>query len=45
MLWSIDLLKNQSLKLASLGILQSALGEREIVPTLGPSGMQLRLNC
>ena len=30
---------------ASLGILQSPLGERVTLPTLGPSGRQLRLNC
>ena len=30
---------------ASLGIRQSPRGEREIVPTLGPSGIQLRLYC
>lgn len=33
------------LQTASLGILQSPLGERLIVPTFGPSGMQERLNC
>ena len=31
--------------LASLGILQSPLGERLIDPTFGPSGMHERLNC
>ena len=31
--------------LASLGIRQSPRGERETLPTLGPSGRQLRLNC
>ena len=30
---------------ASLGILQSPLGERATVPTFGPSGRQERLNC
>ena len=30
---------------ASLGILQSARGERVTLPTLGPSGRQERLNC
>ena len=29
----------------SEGILQSPRGERETEPTLGPSGMQERLNC
>lgn len=32
-------------ELASLGILQSPLGLIEILPTLGPSGKQERLNC
>ena len=36
---------SQSAEDASLGIRQSARGESEIVPTFGPSGMQLRLNC
>ena len=30
---------------ASLGIRQSPRGERVTLPTLGPSGRQLRLNC
>ena len=30
---------------ASLGILQSARGDSAMLPTLGPSGMQDRLNC
>ena len=30
---------------ASLGIRQSPRGERATVPTFGPSGTQLRLNC
>ena len=30
---------------ASLGIRQSPRGDRATVPTLGPSGRQLRLNC
>ena len=30
---------------ASLGILQSPLGERHTLPIFTPSGMQLRLNC
>ena len=30
---------------ASLGIRQSPRGDRAAVPTLGPSGTQLRLNC
>ena len=30
---------------ASLGIRQSPRGERQILPTFTPSGMQLRLNC
>ena len=30
---------------ASEGILQSPLGLKEMVPTLGPSGKALRLNC
>ena len=30
---------------ASLGILQSPLGERQTEPTFGPSGRQFRLNC
>jgi len=30
---------------ASEGIRQSPRGESAIVPTFGPSGMQLRLNC
>lgn len=30
---------------ASLGIRQSPLGLIEILPTLGPSGKQERLNC
>ena len=32
-------------ELASLGILQSPRGLIEILPTLGPSGKQERLNC
>ena len=36
---------NQMLAVASLGILQSPLGEREIEPIFGPSGRQFRLNC
>ena len=36
---------NHILAKASLGIRQSPLGERETLPTFGPSGMQLRLNC
>ena len=35
----------QILLLASLGILQSPRGERLTLPTFGPSGIQLRLNC
>ena len=38
-------LLNQTAEEASEGILQSPRGERLIVPTFGPSGMQLRLNC
>ena len=30
---------------ASLGMRQSPRGERLMLPTLGPSGRQLRLNC
>ena len=30
---------------ASLGILQSPLGDSATVPTFGPSGSQERLNC
>ena len=30
---------------ASLGMRQSPLGDRETEPTLGPSGIQLLLNC
>lgn len=30
---------------ASLGILQSPLGDSATVPTFGPSGRQERLNC
>lgn len=30
---------------ASLGIRQSPLGDKLTDPTLGPSGIQLRLNC
>ena len=36
---------NHIAKSASLGIFQSALGLSEMVPTLGPSGIQDRLNC
>ncbi len=36
---------SQIVELASLGILQSPLGLIEILPTLGPSGRQERLNC
>ena len=32
-------------ELASLGILQSPRGLIEMLPTLGPSGRQERLNC
>jgi hypothetical protein len=35
----------QGLSEASLGIRQSLRGERLTEPILGPSGMQLRLNC
>ena len=36
---------SQIAELASLGIRQSPLGLIEILPTLGPSGRQERLNC
>ena len=36
---------SQSAAAASLGIRQSPRGERVTLPTLGPSGRQLRLNC
>ena len=35
----------QSSPQASVGIRQSLRGESEMLPTLGPSGTQLRLNC
>ena len=35
----------QSAALASEGMRQSPRGERDTVPTFGPSGRQLRLNC
>jgi hypothetical protein len=36
---------NQSAADASDGIRQSPLGDNDTVPTLGPSGRQLLLNC
>jgi hypothetical protein len=36
---------NQASASASLGMAQSPLGERPTEPTLGPSVLQLRLNC
>ena len=36
---------SQRVAQASLGIRQSPRGERVTLPTLGPSGRQLRLNC
>ncbi len=36
---------NQIVDVASLGIRQSPRGLRLTLPTLGPSGKQLRLNC
>lgn len=35
----------KELKEASDGILKSPLGLREMLPTFGPSGRALRLNC
>ena len=39
------LLFTHKLEEASLGMRQSPLGDKLTEPTLGPSGMQLRLNC
>ena len=42
---SVRWLFSHTVPQASEGMRQSPRGEREMVPTLGPSGMQLRLNC